>query len=409
MKILYISQYFPPEMGAPSARVYETARAWVKSGEDVTVLTGFPNHPTGVVPPFYRGKKFMREQKDGITVIRTMIYPTANKGFIKRILSYLTFMISSIVQGIFSIGKQDVLIASSPQFFVGISGLIISKIKHIPFVFEVRDLWPESIVQLGQLRNKLLINILEKIEMLLYKNAVRIVAVADSTVDILTKRGVDPQKISVIKNGVDLNLFSKKQKPEITKEQYGYSGKQIVSYIGTFGLSHALNITLDVAKILQKDFPNILFLLVGEGAEKENLIKKAKNENITNVVFVDQISKELLPDYYNLSDIVLVTLRKLPLFKHVIPSKIFEIMAMAKPIILAVDGEARELITHAHSGIFCDPENAEALIDAIKQLINDRDSASRLGLNGLKFVKSHFDRTKLAANYRAVLYNITGL
>jgi len=393
LRILYVSQYFPPEMGAPSARVFELSRRWVKNGDKVTVLTGFPNHPTGIIPAEYRGYRFLEEEKEGIRVVRTYIFAAPNKGFFKRVLSYVSFMCSAIVQGTRKVGKQDLLIATSPQFFVGIAGLIISRLKGVPFVFEVRDLWPESIVQLGQLKNKTIIRFLEWIEMTLYRKAAHIVGVADSTVKILTERGVPAEKISIIKNGVDLELFTMRSDTEALKRKHGYQGKFIVSYIGTHGLSHALDKVLDAAELLRNE-REILFLLVGEGAEKEHLKRKAASLNLKNVEFLDQIGKKQLPEYYALSDIVLVTLRDLPLFRSVIPSKIFEIMAMGRPIIISVDGESRKLVEQAQAGIFCQPENPQEMKEKILYLKTRPAQRLELGRNGRRFVEEHFDRNK---------------
>ncbi len=405
MRILYVSQYFPPEMGAPSARVFELSRRWVKNGDKVTVLTGFPNHPTGIIPAEYRGYRFLEEEKEGIRVVRTYIFAAPNKGFFKRVLSYVSFMCSAIVQGTRKVGKQDLLIATSPQFFVGIAGLIISRLKGVPFVFEVRDLWPESIVQLGQLKNKTIIRFLEWIEMTLYRKAAHIVGVADSTVKILTERGVPAEKISIIKNGVDLELFTMRSDTEALKRKHGYQGKFIVSYIGTHGLSHALDKVLDAAELLRNE-REILFLLVGEGAEKEHLKRKAASLNLKNVEFLDQIGKKQLPEYYALSDIVLVTLRDLPLFRSVIPSKIFEIMAMGRPIIISVDGESRKLVEQAQAGIFCQPENPQEMKEKILYLKTRPAQRLELGRNGRRFVEEHFDRNKLADRYQELLHNL---
>jgi len=405
LRILYVSQYFPPEMGAPSARVFELSRRWVKNGDKVTVLTGFPNHPTGIIPAEYRGYRFLEEEKEGIRVVRTYIFAAPNKGFFKRVLSYVSFMCSAIVQGTRKVGKQDLLIATSPQFFVGIAGLIISRLKGVPFVFEVRDLWPESIVQLGQLKNKTIIRFLEWIEMTLYRKAAHIVGVADSTVKILTERGVPAEKISIIKNGVDLELFTMRSDTEALKRKHGYQGKFIVSYIGTHGLSHALDKVLDAAELLRNE-REILFLLVGEGAEKEHLKRKAASLNLKNVEFLDQIGKKQLPEYYALSDIVLVTLRDLPLFRSVIPSKIFEIMAMGRPIIISVDGESRKLVEQAQAGIFCQPENPQEMKEKILYLKTRPAQRLELGRNGRRFVEEHFDRNKLADRYQELLHRI---
>lgn len=402
IKILYISQYFPPEMGAPSARVYELSRRWVEKGASVTVLTGFPHHPTGVIPLEYKGVKFLEEMKDNIHVLRTYVYPTANKGFIKRIFSYFSFMISSILYGFLKVGRHDIIIATSPQFFVGISGYILSKIKGIPFIFEVRDLWPESIVQLGQLKNQLIIRALEWIEKKLYQKCIHIIGVADSTTDILGQKGIPKDKISIIKNGVDLKLFTKSDQQNALKDKYTFKEKFVVSYIGTHGLSHALDRVLETAKLLQ-DRKDIIFLFVGEGAEKEKLKMKAKNHEISNLIFHDQITKDKLPDFYELSDIILVTLKDLPLFKHVIPSKLFEIMAMERPIIISINGEARNLVESAKAGVFSKPEDPMDLVDKIDLLYKNQNLRIKLGQNGRQFVTNHYNRNALADKYLKII------
>jgi len=403
LRILYLSQYFPPEMGAPSARVYELSRRWAARGARVTVLTGFPNHPTGIIPKEYRGYRYLEEEKDGIKVIRTYVLAAPNQGFFKRILCYMSFMFSSIIQGTRRVGRQDLIIATSPQFFVGIAGYIISRLKRIPFVFEVRDLWPESIVQLGLIKNKLLIGLLEWIEIKLYQKAVHIVGVADSTVNILTKRGIAKEKISIIKNGVDLDLFHTNGHQEAYKKKENLQRKMVVSYIGTHGLSHALDKVLDTADRMQTQ-DEFVFLLIGEGAEKQHLIQRARRLSLKNVRFKDQILKKDLPRFYELSDIVLVTLKDLPLFRKVIPSKIFEIMAMARPIIISVDGEARKLVVdQAQAGLFAMPEQPLALQRQIEQLAADLKLRAQLGANGRRFVETYFDRNKLADDFLELL------
>lgn len=392
-------------MGAPSARVYELSKRWVRNGDKVTVLTGFPNHPTGNIPQEYRGYNYLEEEKNGIRVVRTYVYATANKGFTKRILSYLSFMLSSIAQGTKKVGKQDIIIASSPQFFVGVAGYIISRLKKIPFVFEVRDLWPESVVQLGQLKNKFIIRFLEWIEIKLYQKAIHLVGVTDFMEEVFIQKGIPKNKITIIKNGVDLELFCPKNNKSELKKKYGLSYKFIVTYIGTHGLSHALDKVLDTANLL-KDEKDIKFLLVGEGAEKENLVKKAKQMGLKNIQFIDQIDKNQLPDYYSLSDVVLVTLRDLPLFRGAIPSKTFEIMAMARPIVLSVAGELKDLVEKAEAGLYSEPENPVMLKDKILELKNNPKLCKQLGENGRKYVEKYFDRNQLADKYQELLHRL---
>lgn len=406
LKILYISQYFPPEMGAPSARVHELARRWVQNGAEVCVLTGFPHHPTGKIPPQYRQHIFKRERLDGIKVVRTYVYPTANKGFFKRILSYISFMFSAIFLGSWTVNKPDVVIATSPQFFVAIAGYLISRIKNRPFVFEVRDLWPESIVQLGQLRNPLIIRFLEAIELFLYRRARLIVVVAESSIPILLKKGVPPDKIRIVKNGVDLSLFDPQKNDDGLREQLNLRDKFVSSYIGTMGLSHALDKVLETAGLLREQ-PDIHFLLIGEGAEKQKLLQLKNDLNLGNVTFLDQIEKQKLPYYYRLADVILVTLRDLPLFRCVIPSKIFEIMAMRRPILISVDGEARDLVVNqAQAGIFVEPENPTAMKEALLRLYREPELRKQLGANGRRFVELHFNRRKLADEYLNILKGV---
>jgi len=405
LKILLISEYFPPEVGAGSNRAYELCYNWVKLGASVTVITGFPDYPDGVIPSEYRGLKFLREYKDGIEVIRTYTIPAPNKGFVKRVISFLSFMISSIVQGSRAVKNQDVIIATSPPFFVGIAGYIIGKIKKAPFVFEVRDLWPESIVQLGQLKNKFIINVLEKLEYFLYKKCSHIVPVAESTVGVLEKKGVSPHKITVIKNGVDLQMFSPGANNQPLAAQLNLQNKFVIGYIGTLGLSHAVDKILDAADCL-KNFEKIQFLIIGQGAEKEILVRKRDELKLGNVIFLNSVEKKSLPEYYGLCDVLLVPLRKLELFEKVIPSKIFEIFAMGKPIIISVNGEARKLVEEAEGGIYSEPENEIELKNKILYLYENPELLNELGLNGRKYVENNFDRSILAQKYLDLIKSI---
>ena len=404
-RILYISQYFPPEMGAPSARVHELSRRWVERGAAVTVLTAFPNHPDGIIPKEYRGKVFMREEKDSIQVVRTFIYPAANRGFLRRSLSYISFLFSSIIQGAANIKKPDIIVATSPQFFVVIAGYLMSKIKNVPFVFELRDFWPESIVQLGLLKNRFLIRMLETIEMFLYKKAARIVGVVDSFKDVLVSRGIPLEKIKIIKNGVDLKLFNNPFNQIELKRKHNLADKFIVGYIGTHGMAHALDKVLDAAALLREN-NNIHFLFVGDGAEKDNLVKQKTELSLDNVTFQEKALKEQVPELYALADVLLVTLRKIDLFKNALPSKLFEIMAMGKPILLMVDGEARAFVEEVDAGLYVEPENSAQLAEKIRDLLGHPEEARRLGQNGKTFVHKHFNRNHLADKYLVILKKI---
>ena len=402
IKILLVTQYFPPEVAAGANRAFEHAKRWNQNGAEVTVITCFPNYPTGNIPEKYKGLKYFEEEVDGIKVIRTFTYATPNRGFFKRILAYFSFMFSSVIQSNNKIGKPDLVIASSPPYTVGISGMIIGKLKKIPFVFEVRDLWPESIIQLGQVKNKLLIKILEYIELMMYKNAALIVGISDPFVDFISSKGIEQGKIKIIKNGVNLELFKPKEKNVELKNSLHLNDKFVVSYFGTFGLSQGLETILRTAEIL-KDESNIHFLLIGNGADRGKLLALKNELKLDNVTILKPISKEELVDYYSISDLMLVPLRKLSLFDSALPSKMFEIMAMGKPIIHTVDGEARKLLERENVGKYVEAENYKELANTILAARNDHEWQTEASKNGRRLVEEKFNRNDLASVYLRIL------
>lgn len=409
MKILYVSQYFPPEMGAPAARVYELSRAWAALGHDVTVLTGFPNHPTGVIPAEYRGEYLRREIVDGIKVVRVPIYAAANKGLLKRSLNYASFSASATLLGPAVTSRPDVLIATSPQFMCGVAGRLVAWGKRVPFVFEVRDLWPRSIVEVGAMKaNSPAVKVLELLEWALYKTADHIVAVTESFVDEIAATGVSKDKISVVTNGVDLELFQPGERAS-AREALGLpSDKFIATYVGTHGMAHGLDLVLDAAQALSAK--PIHFLLVGEGAEKAALKQRAQTQGINNVTFWDQRPRTEVAKILNASDLCLVLLRDKGLFRTVIPSKIFEFMGAGRPILTTVDGESRTIIETAGAGVFSSPGDANALVATLEALLGP-DAGQRLeamGRSGRGYVEAHYSRPALAARYLEVLQRVAG-
>jgi glycosyltransferase involved in cell wall biosynthesis len=318
-------------------------------------------------------------------------------------------MLSAIFLGIPSVGRgYDVVIATSPQFFVGIAGLVIATWKRTPFVFEVRDLWPASIVAVGALTNRFIIGILESIEMMLYRRARIVVAVADSTVDILGRRGIPPAKIAVVKNGVDLDKFAPgADDGRAVREEFGLAGKFVTSYIGTIGMAHGLDIVLDAAERTKAD-DAVAYMIVGEGARREEIEAAAVERGLSNVVFAGQQPRERVAEFLAASDAVLVHLKKTDLFEHVIPSKIFEIMACEKPIIMGVAGEAAAIIAEAKSGIVIEPEDSDALIAAVRRLQSDAAARTAMGKAGRAYVEAHFSRDRLAEDYLAYLAAVGG-
>ena len=395
MKILFITDNFPPERNAPAKRTFEHTKQWAKIGHDVTIITGAPNFPKGKVFNGYRNKIYQSQIKDRILIKRVWTYIAPNKGFALRIIDYISFMISSIVCGLFT-KKHDIVIATSPQFFSAISGYFISIFKRSAFILEIRDLWPESIVTVGAMKKtNFIVKILYKIALFLYKKAKVIVCVTESFREDLIDKGVDPNKIIVIKNGFDINNISKPTKSvSMIESEYGLNKDSfIVSFIGTIGMAHGLNVILESAKNTKND---VVFLIIGDGAEKESLANKVKNQKIRNIKFISSISWQEIINLNQIISVNLVHLIKNPLFKKVIPSKIFESMGLKKPIIMGVLGESHDIILKAKCGISMVPEDAKSLNDSIQKFINNPELIEEMGMNGYKFVINNYNRVHLS-------------
>jgi colanic acid biosynthesis glycosyl transferase WcaI len=412
MKILYISQYFPPEMGAPAARAVELSKHWAAAGHEVTVLTGFPNHPTGVVPLAYRDKLrrlVVREQVNGIHVVRSWLLPFPNRKAYERMLNYSSFSVSAAITGLF-LSRPDVVIATSPQLLVGLSGWWLARWKRVPFVFEVRDLWPESLAAVGMSDgNSLLHRSLVRIAGFLNRRSDRIVVVTPAFEDYLVERlHVPRQKIAVVENGVETDLFAPGAGATVRRELEA-EGKFVVSYIGTMGMAHGLETILEAAAQLRSANPEIVFLVLGEGAEKERIVASARELGLDNLRFIDQQPREKIPSYICASDVCLVLLKKSDIFKTVIPTKMLEFMACARPVILGVDGQARAILEEADSGLVVEPENAAALVDAIRYLAANAEIAGKLGRNGREYIVRKFSRRQTAEKYISVLESLLNL
>lgn len=394
-------------MGAPAARVAELSRLWTEAGHEVTVLTGFPNHPTGVVPPDYRRKLWRlvcRERLDGVEVVRSWLVPLPNRRPHERMLNYSSFCLSAASTGMF-LSQPDVVIATSPQLLVGLAGCWLARWKRVPFILEVRDLWPESLAAVGAANeNSLLYKALNGMAGFLYRACDRMVVVTSPFQQHLVEKcQVPPEKISVIENGVDAELFNPDaQRAEIRAALHA-DGKFVVSYIGTIGMAHGLQTVVEAASQLQHSAPNVLFLLVGEGAEKEKIVSSVREHGLTNVRFVDQQRRETIPAYICASDVCLVPLKKSELFTTVLPSKMLEFMACARPVIVGVDGLARKIVQQGNAGIFVEPENPTDLANAIRRLAGDPALCEILGRNGRRHILQNFTRRRTAEAYIGVL------
>lgn len=402
MKILFITDNFPPEVNAPATRTVEHCREWVKKGVSVTVLTCFPNFPTGKVYDGYENKLFNIEKIDGIRVIRLWSYITANQGIFRRTMDYISFAFSAFLCGLFV--KTDIVVATSPQFFTTFSAFMISKVRKKPWVFELRDLWPESIMAVDAIKQKWLISFLEKIELFLYGDADMIVALTDAFRENLCRRGISREKIEVVPNGANLEAYYPRQKDQEIVDRFSLKGKFVVGYIGTHGLAHDLEFVLDCAKHFIDR--NVVFLFVGDGAAKQQLLLKAVNEKITNVIFLNSVKKEDVSRYLSVIDISLVPLKKSETFKTVIPSKIFESAAMGKPIFLGVEGQAKEIIDQFNAGVCYLPGNRDSFITELEKILT-RKNLSDMYFENCRTLAVSYDRKKLAEKMVELLIKTT--
>jgi len=393
-RLLFVTHYFPPEVNAPANRTYEHCRAWMDR-IDVTVVTNFPNHPDGKVFPGYKNKLIQKESIDGIDVIRLWTFITPNEGFILRTLNYLIFMLLSVLYVSFSGIKFDLIMSTTPQFFCGLAGKYISILRRKPFILELRDLWPESIVAVGALTNKKIIKLLEWIEINLYKSAKKIISVTVSFKENLVKRGIKEDKIHVFFNGVDTETFDVKS--EIGNEElknYLQSGFKI-GYIGTIGMAHSIITLIEAAEKLKNT--DIKFVIVGSGAERQKLEDEIEKRKLKNIRIFPIQPKSDIPAIIEKLDLFCVHLKKNDLFKTVIPSKMFEGMIKKKPILMGVEGESRKIIENARCGIFFEPENSEDLVARVLEFSENGKDAQLMGHNGHNFVMANFNRKKIAA------------
>lgn len=392
MKILFLTDNFPPEVNAPATRTYEHCKEWVKQGIEVTVITCVPNFPQGKVYKGYHNRLYQKEIMDGIHVVRVWSYITANEGFLKRTLDYISFSITSFFAGLFQ--KTDIIIATSPQFFTALSGRTLSFWKRKPWIMEVRDLWPESIKTVGAMKDNPIIRLLEWEEKRCYRSAKKIIVVTDSFKKRLEEKGVDPEKIEIIKNGVNRNLFSPLPKDEALLEQLDLKDKRVIGYIGTHGMAHKLDFILHCAAQMDGK-NNYHFLFIGAGAEKKKLLELKNKLGINNVTLLDPVSKQEVKRYISILDVALINLRKSALFSTVIPSKIFENAGMEIPILMGVDGEARQIVEHYEAGLCFAPESEDDFKRQLDKLLSDPILYKQCKA-GCRKLANDFDRKLLA-------------
>ncbi len=388
MKILFLTENFPPETNAAATRVYERALYWVKAGHQVTVITCAPNFPQGALFEGYQNRWRQTEDMSGITVVRVKSYISANRGVIRRSLDFLSFGVMGFITGLFQ-PRPDIVAATSPQFFAAVAGWAIGACRRLPFIFELGDLWPTSIAAVGAMKKGILLSLVEKFELFLYRRSAQVAALTQAFRRNLISRGIDEDKIDVVLNGVDLPRYAPQERDPDLAQEWQVADKFVIGYVGTHGMAHGLTNVLEAAEKL-KDHDGIRFLLAGAGAEREMLLETARQKSLNNVIFLPMQPKEKMPAVWSLCDIALVHLKDSPAFAEVIPSKIFEAMAMGLPILLSVpDGEAREILDGHEAGLWVLPENPAALAEASVKLFEDKSLRERLAQNSLAAAPKH--------------------
>ena len=399
MKVLFLSHYFAPEGNAPAARTFEHAKRWVESGLDVTIITSNPNVPHGRLYPGYRNWPYQTEHLDGIRVVRIWTYLAANAGNLRRSLNYISYLISAVIGGLM-VDRPKVIVATSPQFFCGWAGVILSRLLNIKLVIEIRDIWPDSIAAVGAIRNQLPLALLTLLERAMYRAADLIVTVGEGYQATLIERGVPPEKITVIPNGADLDRFRLDVPPIKTEIESASSNTFRCLYVGTVGMASSLDVIIRAAKELKKKGDNsIRFIIVGDGSDMSRLRHLCRESDLSSVIFTGLVKKSLIPSYIKAADACLVHLRKDPLFETVLPSKMFEALAMEKPVILGVRGSASTLLNESGGGIPIEPENEQELLSAIKILQNSKQHCKTLGRAGRHYVSHFFNRDHFAGLY----------
>lgn len=407
MRILFFCHYYPPEVNAPAARTSEHGARWAAAGHDVTVVTCVPNCPDGRVFAGYRNRlRRQIEIIDGVRVVRVWTYLAPNSGTVRRIVNYLSYLLSAVWASLW-LPRPDVIVATSPQFFCGWAGVWASRFKRCPFVLEIRDIWPESIQAVGAMSGGPLVRLLQWLERRMYGAADHIVTVGNGYRDRILEKTPNADRVSVIMNGVDPERFSTEHTTGVSefRKQWGLDGRFVCSYIGTIGMAHGLDVVLDAAERLKTaGRRDVGFLLVGDGARRAELEHAAHLRGLSDwVIFTGRQPRDRMPTVLAASDACLVHLRSTELFESVIPSKIFETMAMGRPIIMGVTGESREIVQQAGAGVMMEPESADSLLAAIDELAGDDQRRSAMGDAARRFVLQHFSRDRMAESYLALL------
>lgn len=407
MKVLILSQYFPPEVGATQTRVEVFARHLSFSGHEVTVIAEVPNHPVGVVFDGFRRRAVHRRSEGGYEVVRVWVAASPKKSFWRRILFYATYALNAVLAGLLVVRRRpDVVLATSPPLPVALAGLILASVWRRPLVLDIRDIWPAVAVALGELDGDRTIEAAERVERFLYQRAAAMTTVSNSFVAHIVATGTNPEKVHLVPNGTLPDLFNPEHVEPNQRQRLGLKDGFVVGYVGLHGIAQGLNALVDAAAKLAAE--GVQLLMVGEGPVKAELERHARDLGVENVIFCDGVPLEEVAALINACDAMIVPLRRLAILNGLIPSKVFDYMACAKPVILMVDGEARSLIEQADAGVYVEAENADLLAEAIRQLASEPAEAKRMGPNGRSFVLGHYVRSEQARRLEQVLTTAAG-
>lgn len=403
MRLLFLSHYFPPEVNAPANRVFEVSREWVRLGHEVHVVTCFPSHPRGVLYDGWTRRWHRHEVAEGIHVHRVATILGANRGVGRRLLNYVSFVPVAVWRAT-RLGPFHGIVATSPQFFCGVAGALAGSLKRTPWVLDLRDLWPDSIVAVGAARRSLAIRLVELVELALYRHAVGVVCVSPAFIENLASRGIGRGKLALVPNGVDAAFWGVPGDGQGWRARRGFSASDVlVSFVGTIGMAHGLGTVLDAAAQLAPSHPELRFLIVGDGAERQALETEVARRGLRSVTFTGLVPRSEVRDVMAATDIALVLLRDSPVFRTVLPTKMFEAMAAGRPVVLGVDGEARRVLESSGGGLFVPPQDGGALVEAIRQLASSPERRAALGESGRRYVHQEYDREVWACKYARIL------
>jgi glycosyltransferase involved in cell wall biosynthesis len=405
MRVLIVTQYFPPETGGTSNRLISIARGLYEAGHDVHVVAEKPNHPEGIIREDYKGGVFEERTYEGIPVTYTWVYTHPEKNFLRRLLFYGSFMVMAALAALRTKGSFDVVLASSPPLFVGLSGWFAARMKKAKFVFDVRDIWPKVAVAMGALTNPTIIRFAEAIEQFIYRRADGITAVTDSFCDHIRETVGEGTPMQRVMNGTMPEVFQKDERREEVRERLGVEMKFVVTYAGNLGLAQGLPHILDAAEKLQGE-DRVEFVMLGSGAVKSDLVGDAEQRGLTNIQFRDRVPLEEAAAHMAASDALLVPLEDHEIYQQFIPSKLFDSMASGRPVLLSVDGEARSILEEAEAGLYYPAEDGDALADRVRWLLNHPEKAEAMGRRGQEHAQSHCTRSAQAQKLASFLEEI---